>query len=485
MTTLRVRAGHSELPLVVERDGPVPMAMQIAGQLRAAAATGLVGAGERLPSSRALAGSLGVSRTVVSAAYTQLFAEGWLEGRHGSGTYVAAGAAPTRTPSSMITKDSVPYVTRNFRDHGAGAWGAPGRDGGVIELRPGIPWAAGIDPAAWRRAWRQAGTVAPSAWPEPFGLPALRSALCGYLRRSRGLSCAPGQLLVTRGVASGVSLLAGALVRPGDKVGIEEPGYPSARQVLAASGARVVPCRVDANGIVVDELPDDLRLLYVTPAHQYPLGGRLPVARRRALVSWARASGALIIEDDYDSEFRYDAAPLPSLYAMDPGVVVYLGTTSKTLTPVFGVGWLVASPELVGVLADERVGAGDRTPEAAQHALLALLGGGDLERHIRRMRLEYGRRRAAVVSALGDLPGGARLRGDTAGLHVLLELPGGAADRVTAAAREHAISVWGLDRYYAGPVTRSGLVLGYGAVSLGQVVQACRVLREILERSPA
>ncbi len=263
-------------------------------------------------------------------------------------------------------------------------------------------------------------------------MPELRAALAGYLRRTRGLGITPAHVLVTRGVASGLALLAPALVRPGDKVGVEDPGYPSAREVLRRAGAHIVPCRVDAHGIVPEELPGDLRLLYTTPAHQYPLGGRLPVARRQALIGWARATGAVVVEDDYDSEFRYDVGPLPALYSMGPDVIVYLGTTSKMLAPVFGAGWLVAAPAIVERLAGLRMSVEGRVPEAVQWALLAMLASGDLERHVRRMRLEYARRRAALVDALtgpGIAPGTFRLLGDTAGMHVWCRALGPAAQR--------------------------------------------------------
>ncbi|HLQ57520.1 MAG TPA: PLP-dependent aminotransferase family protein, partial [Streptosporangiaceae bacterium] len=364
------------------------------------------------------------------------------------------------------------------------AWHDPGARhdtaGPVIELRPGIPWAGGIDRAAWRRAWRQAGTVPPSAWPDPLGLPELRVALAAHLRRSRAMHCDPGQILVTRGVTSGLGLLAAALLRPGDRVGVEEPGYPAARAVFAAHGARVVPCRADEHGLVTSKLPADLRMVYTTPAHQYPLGGRLPVPRRQSLIAWARATGALIVEDDYDSEFRYDVAPLPALFGLEPDAVVHLGTTTKTLTPAMGVGWLVARGDLAEVVARAKQDIGDRTPEAAQHALLALLRSGDLDRHVRRMRREYARRRSEIVAALGDLPAPARLLGDTAGLHVVLELPAGTAGQVAATAWRHGVAVTTIARYFAGPPSADGLVLGYGGASLSQVSRACRILRQIV-----
>jgi GntR family transcriptional regulator/MocR family aminotransferase len=493
-----------EPPLVLDRAGPVPMAVQITGQLRAAVAGNRLRAGERLPSSRSLAASLGVSRTVVTNAYLQLFAEGWLEGRHGSGTYVARGAAGGRETLARPSPPGTPGQAGPpvLGQAGPSALGQAGpsalgqaepatgdRPGGptarggeprVTEMRPGIPWVAGIDRAAWRRAWRRAGDGAPSEWPDPRGLLPLRQALCGYLRRTRGLGCTPDHVLITRGVASGLSLLAAAMLRPGERAGLEEPGYPVGRAILAGRGAQVVPCPVDAQGLVTDQLPGGLRLVYSTPAHQYPLGGRLPVPRRQALVAWARVTGALVVEDDYDSEFRYDVAPLPALYGLDPDAVAYLGTTAKTLTPALGVGWLVARPDLISRLADTRESLGDRTGEAAQRALLAMIETGDLDRLVRRMRREYARRRDAIVSALGDPAVPGTLRGDTAGLHVVLELHRGRVDAAAAAALARGVKVHTLRRYFGGPVTAQGLVLGYGGLSLAQVAAAAAVLRDVL-----
>lgn len=347
MTTL-----PAGLPVVVDRAALEPLAAQVSDQLQAAVAAGALHAGDRLPSSRDLAATLGVSRTVVTNAYARLFAEGWLEGRHGSGTYVAEVAPATTRKSAERAAGSRPRPVP-----------LPGEpETGLIRLEPGISWADGVDPAVWRRAWRQAGAHLPSRWPDPHGLPALREEIAAYLRRSRGLAVTADNVLVTQGVSSGLALLAESVLAPGARAGIEEPGYPTAREVLARSGAQVVPCRVDAHGVIPQELPGDLALLYTTPAHQYPLGGRLPVSRRQALIAWARATGAVIVEDDYDSEFRYDVGPLPALHSMDPDVIVYLGTASKVLATAFGAGWLVAPPGVVDALATLRPGSASASP---------------------------------------------------------------------------------------------------------------------------
>jgi GntR family transcriptional regulator / MocR family aminotransferase len=470
-----MRRGTVELPLAASRDSAVPMAAQIAAQLRTAMTEGRLAGGERLPASRALAAELGVSRTVVNGAYAQLFAEGWIEGRHGSGTYVADGAPSDRTAGTPPA--AAPPTTAASPTEGRYSPVDPAGSAATTDLRPGIPWTAGIDPAAWRRAWRTAGLQPPAA-PHPAGLPSLRAALTGYLRRSRGIQCTPGEIMVTRGIAGGLSLMAAALLRPGDRAGVEEPGYPVARDVLAAHGAQVVPCRVDADGLVVSELPAGLKLIYTTPSHQYPLGGRLPVPRRRALVAWARANAALIAEDDYDGEFRYDVAPLPALYGLDPGVVIYLGSTTKTFTPALRVGWLAARPQLVRTLAQtaDRLDAWATGP--AQHAVLTLLTSGDLERHIRRTRHEYARRRAALTAIFQDGRAG-HLLGGEAGLHVVLHTSRDAeADAATAS--QQGVAVGTLTRFYAGPDTSNGLVIGYGGAPRAQVARGSQILRQIL-----
>ncbi len=466
-----------ELAVAADRHGPLPLTGQIAQQLREALADGRLAAGERLPSTRTLAATLGVSRTVVTTAYTQLFAEGWLEGRHGSGTYVAPGAAPA--PRSAPSRQAPRSVPSRQAPRSAPPGLCPPAGGTVaVTLLPGIPWQAGIDGPAWRRAWRHAGAQPVAAQPDPRGRGDLRDALTGYLRRSRGVPAVADQILVTRGVSAGLGLVASALLRPGDRVGVEEPGYQAARAVFASRGARLVPCRVDRDGLVVDELPDGLRLVYTTPAHQYPLGGRLPVPRRQALAAWARATGALILEDDYDGEFRYDVAPLPTLFGLDPGVVIYLGTTSKTLTPALGAGWLVARPDLIPVLAAAAAELGERVSAPVQHAVTQLLASGELERHVRRMRHEYARRRAVMVATLGGLTG------DTAGMHMVLELPPGTAVTVAEAARQQGVEVATLERYFAGPPVLEGLVLGYGTADLAGVSRGCQVIAEILAGLP-
>ncbi|WP_329084647.1 MocR-like pyridoxine biosynthesis transcription factor PdxR [Streptosporangium sp. NBC_01469] len=459
-----------DLPVSVDRGAGTALAVQLGDRLRDAMRGGTLTSGERLPSTRALARRLAVSRTVVTEAYQQLYAEGWLEGRHGSGTYVADMALPPEGEKGRREPASVP-VPLTVPVNGYGNGHGPG----VIDLRPGQPWVHDYDRAAWRRAWRGAADLPPASDPDPRGLPRLRAALADHLRRTRAIPVGPENVMVTRGTGNGLDLVAATLLRPGDRAGVEEPGYRVARNVFAGRGAEIVPCPVDEDGVVVDGLPDDLRVLYTTPAHQYPLGGRLPIPRRERLLAWARRTGAIVVEDDYDAEFRYDVAPLPALHGLDPGQVVLLGSLSKALTPDIGVGWLVARPSFVEALAVTRDALADRTGGPAQQAVAVLLEKGDLDRHLRRMRLEYARRRAVVVDILGS-----RVTGDTAGLHVMVELPEHAVAPLVEAARARGVLLDSMARHYHGPRLRHGLVIGYGSASRADVRRGVSVVAELI-----
>ncbi|WP_248959273.1 MocR-like pyridoxine biosynthesis transcription factor PdxR [Sphaerisporangium perillae] len=464
--------GHVDLPLVLDREASVPLAVQLGDQLRAGMRAGTLRSGERLPSSRGLARLLGVSRTVVTEAFQQLYAEGWLEGRHGSGTYVADF-------SQFVADRSAP--PNGTSPHGGAPDAAitpaePDRPAdGLIDLRPGRPWVLDYDRAAWRRAWRRAADRPPSDVIDPYGHPRLRELLADHLRRARGVPVGPENVMVTRGTGHGLDLIVATLLRPGEAAGVEEPGYAKARNIVQARGGRIFPCLVDEQGVQPAGLPEDLRILYTTPAHQYPLGGRLPIPRREGLLAWARRTGATVIEDDYDAEFRYDVAPLPALYGLDPERVVLLGTLSKSLAPDVGIGWLVATPGLLAAIAHTRVALADRTSGPVQEAVSVLLERGDLDRHLRRARLEYARRRAAIVEILGP-----RVSGDSAGLHVFLGLSAGEAAPLVAAAAERGVLLDTAERHHHGPVRHHGLVIGYGSASLNDVRKACAVIAGLL-----
>jgi GntR family transcriptional regulator/MocR family aminotransferase len=457
------------LPISLERDSATPLAVQLAEELRAAASDGRLRSGDRLPSTRALATQLRVSRTVTSAAYEQLHAEGWIAGRHGSGTYVTTAPPGAVRPSARRTRSERTQA-------------------GAVDLTPGSPWAGGINRAAWRRAWRAAADAAPLLRPERAGLPAYRTAVAEHLLRHRGLRVPgvlgerPGtgeSLIATAGTSAAVAELTATVLGPGNTVGVEEPGYQRAVGALRAGGLRVVPAMVDADGLMVASIPASVRAVYCSPAHQYPLGGRMAASRRVALVERARREGWLVIEDDYDGELRYDVAPLPLLAALAPDVVIHLGTTSKILTPTLGVGWMVAPPPVISAVLAHRLAAGVSPAAAGQLVLVELARHGDLGRHLRRLRRELSERRSLLVNAL--VAGGVRVLGDDAGAHVVVPVGSVEAEReVCNQAAQRGLLLDGLARHHTGRPRWYGIALGYAACSPDQLRAALPVLVNLL-----
>jgi GntR family transcriptional regulator/MocR family aminotransferase len=490
MTTLTSRASSQvDLPIRLDRTAEIPLGQQLIAQLRQAIAGGSLGPGARLPSTRALADALGVSRNLAVAAYDELFAEGYLEGRHGSGTYVAsdlpvAAAGTLRAPTGERRWQRRPAPAL---PPSAIADTEP-PPAGVIEFKTGVPAIGLLPPAAWRQIWREAlAGPPPDRYAPPAGDPELCLAIARYAGRTRGIACGPEDVVITTGAAQAFDLLVRATLAPGDTAACEEPGYPTARHLLLANGARIVPAPVDDDGLLVERLPTGPAaplLVYVTPSHQYPLGGRLPVARRLALLAWASAHDGLIVEDDYDSEFRFDAAPLPALLSLDhDGRVAYIGTFSKSLTPTLRAGYLIAPPALRERVVTLKALTDRHTSWPIQRALLALIAGGQLDRHIRRVRRHYAAHRAILRDGLAPAAPFARLIGLEAGIHACLELaprPGLTAARVAAAARVRGVLVTPLDEYYHGPPTRQGLVLGYGGLASDELVYGAAILATVI-----
>ncbi len=449
-------AGDVTLALVIDRTDPRPLPRQLADELRTAIGSGLVIAGEPVPASRALAQRLGVSRGTVVAAYDQLLAEGYLLGRVGHGTVVNPALREVHPPSTS---------------RGPAEQTAPTR-ARVVDLRPGQPWTADVVNAGWRAAWRRAA-ARPLAPLPVAGLPELRTEIADHLRRMRGVRRAADHVLVTAGARDGLGLLL-AMLGTGRTVGVEDPGYPSLRRVPPRLGSSVMPLPTDDAGLVCDDLPtgsDAPHVVVVTPSHQYPLGGSLPVARRQALLDWARREHVVIVEDDYDSELRYTSAPLPALAALDDpddGCVVTLGTFAKTLGPGLGVGFLLAPDRLVDELRRTRSDLGQPVSQVAQWAMADYLASGELRRHTQRMRREYRRRRALVLQLLGDLPE-ARVKAMDGGLHAVLEseIP---ESKLISRIRQGGVVVAGLADYWSRPSPGAGgIVLGYGGVPVDEL----------------
>ncbi|ACO48047.1 PLP-dependent aminotransferase family protein [Deinococcus deserti] len=477
------------MPLHLDRDGAVPVARQLQAQLRDAILQGQLRPGERLPSTRTLARVLGTSRGAVMAAYDDLLTEGYLVGQVGSGTYVsvdlpAAPVAPApHTPvagtphwlrASPVTPDVAPAT----------------KDPHAIDFRVGQPAVAPLSDEAWKRAWRRVSEESlPGAYAQAAGDPELRAEIAAYLHRSRGVPCGPDDVVITSGAIQGLHLVARAVLAPGDVAAFEEPGYRLARQVLRERGARILPVPVDGDGLRVSELPvgaEAPTLVYTTPSHQFPLGSRLSLPRRRALLDWAQAHDSLIVEDDYDGEFRYDTAPLPALAALDPSRVVYLGTFSKVLSPALRVGYVVAPPVLRERLEALKTIADYHTSWPVQRALAIFLRAGDLERHLARMRRVYARKRAALVRELEGARDVARVGGLEAGFHVHLDLDARLnAEEVARQSAARGVNVSLLAPFYVAQNAPGGLLLGYGGLEIEQIRQGARVLVEVMNHQAA
>ncbi|HSK27921.1 MAG TPA: PLP-dependent aminotransferase family protein [Jiangellales bacterium] len=469
-----------DLPLRVGRPRRGDLREQVAEQLRSALRAGAFAPEQRLPSSRALAQHLQVSRATVVAALAELDGEGWVVSRHGSGTYVSDGIELS-TPEPPA-RDVTP----------AGSRGRGARDPGTpahrrVDLTPGMPDTTGLVDPSWRRAWREAVSAGPpSGAPDLAGEAVLRAALAAHVRRTRGIPCTAEQVLVTSGTGDAVRLLADATGIAGGVAVVEEPGYPSARDVLRLAGARLHGLPVDDDGAVVDALadaPQDTRMLYLTPSHQYPLGGRLPVQRRLDVLRWAAERDALVVEDDYDGEFRFGALPVPALASLDDGGrVAYVGTLSKAVAPGLRLGFVVVGREMLDAAVTVRRATGIPVSEVVQRAMGAYVGGGALRRHVARKRRLYAERRTRLARRLAALGLPIEVRGLEAGLHAVVTLP---PDRATTdlvrALDRRGVVVADLDEYRMLPdPSRPGLVIGYGHASAAELDLAVDALAAAL-----
>ncbi|MEM9530476.1 MAG: PLP-dependent aminotransferase family protein [Pseudomonadota bacterium] len=437
------------------------LSAQVAAEIRRAISNGTLKPGDRLPASRRLAAELGVARGTVTTALDRLSAEGLLVTRRGAGTYVSAAAALGAIPAKPKAGHR-PVAPRRVL--------VPDVDPRLdcrVDLRPCRPCLDHFPLKAWRRCLSQATTPLPTGdYGDPRGCPRLRGEIAFYLRRARGLAAAPEQIIITNGSVHAMHLLAMVLLEPGETVAMEDPGYPLAAQAFALAGGHLKFCPVDAEGIEVERLPSgNSRLVYVTPSHQFPTGSRLSLTRRHALIAWAEQHGAVIVEDDYDGEFRYDVPPLAPLAGLAPDRVVYCGTFSKTLFPDLRLGFAVAPVRLIEAMAALRTVMEYAPPAVSQGALRYFIAAGHFERHVQRMRRIYGAKRHHLAKVLTDLDVGARLSGLDSGLNAVVELESNTdAEALTQGALKHGIAVHALSRYGSpAALRRNALIVGYAA----------------------
>jgi GntR family transcriptional regulator / MocR family aminotransferase len=419
--------------------------------IRDAIRSGRLVPGIQLPSSRALAADLGVARNTVARAYAELIAEGWLTSHHGSGTLVAQRAEVVRSVASPPKRQT----QRQF-DH---------------DLRPGHPDLSSFPRTEWSRAVKRALSAAPFeafGYTDPDGRPELRSALAQYLARARGVRARPGNIVICSGAAEGLKLVAGALAGAGvAAVAVEAFGLDAQRASIARARLRCPPLTVDADGADVVALDGmaDVGGVLLTPSHQFPLGVPLHSDRRAAVVDWARRTGGVIIEDDYDGEFRYDRSPVGALHGIDPEHVIYMGTASKSLAPGLRLGWLVLPDRLVHAVGRQRGERQETSGFVDQLAMAEFIVSGSYDRHIRTMCAQYRRRREELVAAVARSSPETTVAGMPAGLHVLLELAGADESALSRQREWRRLGVDGLDlfRHPEADSKRNGLVVGFAA----------------------
>ncbi|HEY9819064.1 MAG TPA: PLP-dependent aminotransferase family protein [Candidatus Obscuribacterales bacterium] len=482
-----------EFTLLLDAQSPMPCYQQIYAALRQKILTGQLAPRQRLPSTRALAQSLGVSRATVTQSYDQLLSEGYLQTVVGSGTYVgeqlpeillhAPGVEPV--PSESLPSLVLSAYGQRLAEVDAGPSPEPQTP---ISFRYGRPALDHVPLGIWRqllsRHCRRADWLDYAT--DPMGYGPLREAIATYLTQARAVQCHPDQILITNGTQQALSLATQLLVSPGDTVALEEPSYLSARRIFASQGANLHPISVDGEGMDVDtlaRLTRPIRLVYVTPSHQFPTGAVLSLPRRLALLAWAQRQGCLILEDDYDSEYRYGGRPIPALQGLGSGQsVLYLGTFSKVLFPSLRIGYMVLPSALVPLFSRAKWLADRQVPTLEQAVLADFIAEGHLERHIRRMRSLYDQRRQTMVTALQTHFGNcATILGENAGLHMMVRFQTSIPDaELIARAEQVGIGLISAAPQYLGENPGHEFIFSYTELDEGAIAAAMATLSTIM-----
>ncbi|HEV2859607.1 MAG TPA: PLP-dependent aminotransferase family protein [Pyrinomonadaceae bacterium] len=499
------------LPLAAAALDPrsgLPLYRQLYESLRAGILDGRLRPGARLPSTRELASTLNVSRNTVMNAFEQLLAEGYLEGHVGSGTFVTRSLPEDTLHARAHGDGHKARATGRDSRQGRGATHALSQrgaelarspasaaisDGRALPFRPGTPALDKFPFEIWGRLAARHWRKPPPAllgYGEPAGHHPLREAIATYLGTARAVRCEPSQVIVTAGAQQALDLAARVLLDPGDPVWIEDPGYLGARVALRGAGARLVPVPVDEEGLDVsaaESLAPRARMCYVSPSHQYPLGVTMSLARRLQLLEWAAREGAWVLEDDYDSEYRYAGRPLAAMQGLDRGGrVIYLGTFSKVLFPALRLGYMVVPPDLASAFSNARGVLSRFSPTVDQAVLADFIHEGHFARHIRRTRSLYATRQAALVEAVRkEMSGLLEVEPDEAGIHLVGWLAEGADDRAASLAAERAgIDAQPLSSYTLEHRRRGGLVLGYAGYDERRIREGVRRLAAVLRARP-
>ncbi len=476
--------------MVLSLDGQGPRYAQISRSLAGLVRRGALSPGSRVPATRELARDLGCSRNVVLLAYEQLLTEGYFESRPREGTFVAHGLLQ---PAAAGAEPAASRAKAALSEAGSRLVRAAPEAMGAIRHRPrcAIDFIYGLcEPddrllRRLRRALSRSLRERAFSYGSPAGDAALRDEISRRLRTTRGVSRPADQIVLTSGAQQALDICARLLLGPGDRVVVEDPGYDAATAVFRAAGARVMHVRVDRDGLDPARLPSGrgpVRLVYTTPSHQFPTGAVLPVARRHALLAWARRARAYVFEDDYDGEFRYAGQPIPALAGLDPEAVVYCGTFAKSLFPSCRLGYLVLPTALVAPAVRCKWLTDRGNSRLIEGAVGELLASGEYDRHIRRAQRRYRERRDLLVRSLRRHLGAAvEIEGSSAGLHLvawLKALPAGRVDDLVRLCRGRSIGVYPLACHAVRPPTRAALLLGYGLVETGDIERGVRGLAD-------
>ncbi len=489
-TSSRRRLGPIHLAsIALDPASDVPLHRQLYFAIREAILASRIQPGTRLPSSRTLAKDLAVSRNTVMAAFEQLHAEGYISGRVGAGSFVSQ-----ELPEDALHARAEPVGERRERGPAPGpsrrglALGELGRGGSRPRpFAPGLPELAAFPFEEWSRLLAKHWREPPRSFligSDPLGWRPLRQAIAAYLGAARAVTCAPEQVIIVSGAQQALDLTARVLIDPDDTVWTENPGYPGLRGALIAGGARLIPVPVDAEGLSVAagrELAPRARMACVSPSHQYPLGVTMSLARRLELLEWARSADAFVLEDDYDSEYRYTGRPLAALQGLDAdGRVVYVGTMSKVMFPGLRLGYMVVPAHLVDAFMAVRRITDTHPPMIAQPALAEFVAAGHLAQHIRRMRSLYAERQRLFLDKAQDILGPLLdLSPSETGMHLVGFLQPGTDDRaVSQAARERGIEAPPLSGFYVAEAPRPGLLLGYTGITEGEVDRGLKGLAD-------
>ncbi|NJR17641.1 MAG: PLP-dependent aminotransferase family protein [Calothrix sp. CSU_2_0] len=483
-----------DLVITVDKHSPLPLHQQIYEELRQAILWGKLSPGKRIPSTREIAKFLGISRSTVTQSYEQLLSEGYLETIIGSGTYVCTQlpddlleSQPVKTTATitrpevklsrygetLLQTESVPRINEKKIE---------------INFHYGRPNFSNFPIKSWKKLLSKhcnSGLNWLDYSIEPLGYKPLREAIVSYISRVRAVNCQPEQILITNGTQQALDLIMRLLIEPGDIIALEEPGYLTARLIFQTHGAKLLPIAVDSSGLVVSKLADseNIRLVYVTPSHQFPTGAILSLPRRLELLNWSIQTGAIIIEDDYDSEYRYGDRPIPALQGLDnSNSVLYIGTFSKVLFPSLRIGYLVLPQNLVPIFARAKWLSDRHLPILEQQVLAEFITEGHLERHIRKMRSHYDYCRQVLVKALkyhfGD---SIEILGEKAGLHIMVKLQTNISDdEIIQRAAKVGVGIISASIQYINPNYSGEFIFGYGELDEQQLVEGIYRLAQVI-----